>query len=398
MVEHIRRSRVELLAPCHDWPTLVAAVLNGANAVYFGVLKYNMRMAAKNFQAKDLPEIVNYCHSKKVKCYLTLNTIIYEDELKSVENVVKAAKIAGIDALIVSDLSVIELARKYNIPFHVSTQVNVSNSESANFFARLGAKRVILARECTLKQIKSIVKNSKIGVELFVHGALCISVSGRCFFSESIYGKSANRGECLQPCRQKYTVIGEDGVFYYEDGRFLNSRDLCMIEYVDKLLKLGVVSFKIEGRMRDADYVGTVVKCYHEAIDNFSKSGVSDWKRRLGSVFNRGFCTGFYFGSPKRGVELSKRGNVSRIKRVVVGCVLNYYPKNGVVYVNLNHAGLNVGDEVLIEGKTTSFRERIGSIYIEGVSSSSAKKGSKITFKVSSKARRNDQVYVFKKI
>lgn len=383
----------ELLAPCHDWTTLIAAVENGADAVYFGVKKYNMRMNAKNFSVKDMEKIAKYCHSNKVKCYLTTNIIIYENELKEVEELIKKAKKAKIDAIIVHDISVIELAKRYKIPFHISTQANVSNSKSANFYANLGASRVILARECNLEQIKEIVKKSKVGIELFVHGAMCVSVSGRCFFSQNFYGKSANRGECMQPCRQSWVVKGEKGEMIYNGERFLNAKDLCMIQDMDKLLKLGAVSFKIEGRMRDANYVSTVVKCYRGAIDNFSKKKVKTWMKELSSVFNRGFCTGFYYEVPNNEISFNADGNISKERKVLVGRVIKYYPKIQVAAIQMLSSYLKLGDTIIIEGQETYLKQAVSSMQIDKKAISKAVKGQDIAVKVEKQVKKGDEVY-----
>ncbi|MBN1923883.1 MAG: U32 family peptidase [Nanoarchaeota archaeon] len=389
----------ELLAPCHDWPTLIAAVEAGADAVYFGVERFNMRLKAKNFNSKDLPKIVNYCHENKVKSYLTINSIIYEPELKSAKELVKKAKQAGVDALIIHDLALIPICKIFKIPFHISTQASVSNSASANLFKQLGASRVILAREVQLKDLKKIVKNSKIPVEVFIHGAMCVSVSGRCFFSLSMYGESANRGECMQPCRQKWTVKNEDAEMVYDGERFLNAKDLCTITFLDKLIKTGVSSLKIEGRRKDANYVNTVVSVYREAIDDYSKKKLHNWLERLKSVFNRGFSTGFYLGKPKPSdVELKSDGTTSTHRKQAVGVVKNYYPKAKAAEVYLNHAGLKIGDTIIFEGKTTFLKQEIESMQISKKTIKKSVKGQRISLKIDSKVRKNDQVYVVKKI
>lgn len=387
----------ELLAPCRDWPTLKAAVENGADAVYFGVKKFNMRMKTKNFTIRELSKITKYCHENNVKCYLTTNIIIYENELKQIEQLLIKAKNAKIDAVIVHDLAVISIAKKLKLKFHISTQASISNSKSANMYYKLGASRAILARECQLKQIKKIAKNSKLPIEIFIHGAMCVSVSGRCFFSQTMYGKSANRGECMQPCRQKWIVKNKDGEFIYDGERFLNAKDLCMIEHIPKLLKSGAISFKIEGRMKDANYVATVVKVYREAIDNFKKSKVKNWLKQLKSVYNRGFSTGFYFGIPVEEVAKS-HGSIATHKKVNIGVVKNYYSKQKAAKIKLIHSGLKIGDTIIIEGKTTFVKQTVESMHIKNTSIKQSKKGQIIALKVNKKVRENDQIYRLKKV
>ena len=251
----------ELMAPAGDWTMLRTAVSAGADAVYFGVDKLNMRAKAKNFSLDELPEIAKFCKEKNVLTYLTLNTIVFEDELTDVKEILSAAKSAGIDRVICWDLAVAELCNEYEMPFCVSTQGSVSNSLSASVYEKLGAVRIVLARECSLDEIKKIRANTKLEIEAFVHGAMCIAVSGRCFMSHHLFGQSANRGECVQPCRREYEVtdnsihktlmLGEDYV--------LSPNDLNTIEFIDKLIEAGIDSFKIEGRKRSPEYVAKTV-------------------------------------------------------------------------------------------------------------------------------------------
>jgi putative protease len=385
---------VELLAPCHDWATMDAAIMAGANAVYFGVGSLNMRANALGFLPKDLEKIVNICHSKKVKAYLTLNSIVYEGEFGKAENIIKKAKAAGIDAVIISDLGLIHLLKKHNVEFHISTQASVSNSYSANEYKKLGAKRVILAREISLKDLPKVLKKSKIDIEVFIHGAMCASVSGRCFLSGAIYQKSANRGECMQPCRQEWNVQNKNGKLIYDGERFINAKDLCTISFLDKIIRTGVKSVKIEGRKKDPEYISVVVKVYREAIDRFDKSRIDEWIKRLSSVYNRGFSSGFYLGKPgKESIEYSIDGNASGVKKIPIGAVKNYYPKIGVAEIILNHSKIKIGDEIIISGKTTHFRQKIESIEINKKKVKFADKGGKVAIKINSVARKNDLIY-----
>ncbi|MFA5333993.1 MAG: U32 family peptidase [Candidatus Nanoarchaeia archaeon] len=385
---------IELLAPCHDWATLKAALDSGANAVYFGIDSLNMRLNAKSFKITDLTKISNLCHEKKVRAYLALNSIIYERELKKAENIIKKAKIASIDAIIIQDLGLIPLLKKHKMSFHISTQASVSNSKAANIYKKLGASRVILAREVSLKDLTRLAKNSKIDTEVFIHGAMCASISGRCFMSGAIYQKSANRGECMQPCRQEWQVKNKYGNLIYDNERFMNAKDLCTIGFLNKIVKSGVKSLKIEGRMKDANYVSTVVKVYREAINNYDKNKVKDWLKRLSIVYNRGFSTGFYLGKPStKDIEYEKEGSVSKIKKIALGVVKNYYPKIQVAEILLNHSALKLGDELIIQGKTTYIKQIVKSMQINKKDVLKANKGQRVAVKIGQTCRKNDQVF-----
>jgi len=385
---------VELLAPCHNSATLKAALDAKADAVYFGITSLNMRVNAKNFKLSDLKKVVQKCHERKAKAYLALNSIIYENELSKAENIIKEAKKAGVDAVIIQDLSLIPILKKYNLKFHVSTQASVSNSESANVYKKLGASRVILAREVSLKDLKRLVKNSKIDVEVFIHGAMCASISGRCFLSGAIYTKSANRGECMQPCRQEWTVKNKYGELIYDNERFMNAKDLCTIEFLDKIIKTGVKSLKIEGRMKDANYVSTVVKVYRQAIDNYDKKKVKMWLKDLRSVYNRGFSTGFYLAKPSgKDIEYEKEGSTSSVKKIPVGVVKNYYPKIMVAELYLNHSSIKLDDQLIIQGKTTFLKQKVESMEINKKAVKKANKGQRVAVKIGGIARRNDLVF-----
>ncbi len=265
------KNKPELLAPAGNITNLIAAIKAGADAVYFGLQSFNMRATAKNFKLKDLNKINHICNTlspnKKIKKYLTLNTIIYDSELKKLEKLIKQVK-NKVDAVICWDLSVIQLCKEHKIPFHISTQASVSNSKTAEFYKKLGAERIILARELSLKQIKKISKI--LPIEVFIHGAMCVSVSGRCFTSQFLHGNkaSANRGKCLHPCRRVYVVRDQEGnELKVKNNKIFSAKDLCALPFINKLKKLNIASFKIEGRNRDPYYVYTVTKIYRNAID-----------------------------------------------------------------------------------------------------------------------------------
>jgi putative protease len=265
----------ELLSPVQDLVSLKAAIDAGCDAVYFGVKGLNMRAGAKNFDTKDIKKIVSIAHKNKVRAYLALNVIVYDDELAKVKKILGEAKKNKIDAVICWDLSVLELCNRLKIPIHLSTQASVTNLESLrSYYKKFKIKRAVLARELSLEQIKGIIKKIKknklkVEIETFVHGAMCVSVSGRCFLSQEVFNKSANRGECLQPCRRKYIIKDseEKHEFLIGEDYVLSPKDLCTIEILDKLVDAGIDSFKIEGRNRSAEYVKVVTEVYRQAID-----------------------------------------------------------------------------------------------------------------------------------
>ena len=273
-----RTKKPELLAPAGDWKMLVTAVKSGADAVYLGIEKLNMRAKAENFRLDELSEIVDYCRQRNVDTHLTLNTIVYEEELSDLEKIISTAKNAGVDLIICWDMSVIQKCKKFEIPFCISTQASISNSASANYYKQLGAKRIVLARECTLENIIDIKRNTNIEIETFIHGAMCIAVSGRCLLSHQMFGKSANRGECIQPCRREFEIRDkdEDKSLIIGDDYVLSPNDLSTIDFIDKLIDAGIDSFKIEGRKRSPEYIAKVVSTYRKAIDAYPE----DWHLR----------------------------------------------------------------------------------------------------------------------
>ncbi len=392
--------KYELSAPAGDFPMLVAAVNAGADAVYFGLKEFNMRANAKNFSLSDLKEIKKICKSsgKNVKMYLTLNSIIYGNELGKVERILKKVK-EYVDAVICWDFAVIELCRKHKIPFFISTQASVSNPAAAEFYKKLGARRIVLARELNLKQIKEIVKSVGIEVECFAHGAMCVSISGRCFMSQFAFRKSANRGECLQNCRRTYTIIDEEGnELKLENSRVLSAKDLCTLPFLEKLKKAGITSFKIEGRNRDARYVDTVVRVYRKALDRkLTRKEVEDSMKELEKVYNRGFSRGFYFGVPTADDFSNVENSAASERKHFIGKVTHYYPKVGVATIRLV-SKLKTGDEIIIIGKTTGIEKcRVERIEINKNPVEAAIKGQEVGIKMPNRVRKNDEVYVIKK-
>lgn len=402
----------ELLSPCKNWKSLKAAE-KYADAVYFGVHVLNLRQGSDNFDRKELPDIVKYCHERNIKTYLALNSIIYDNELGTLKKAVDHAKSAEVDAIIVHDLAALETTKDAGLPFHMSTQANISNSLSAKFYEGLGASRLILARELSLKKIRRVAENlNTAGVEIFVHGAMCTSISGRCYFSLDCMGSDAhsgNRGRCVQPCRRRWKVIDEENnEFIYNGQMFLNTKDLCMIEHVPELIDTRAVSFKIEGRMRDPNYVEVVSRCYREAIDSvlentYTKEKVDSWLDDLKKVFNRGFTTGFYFYRPtEKDIEHDVRGNVSHYRNIEVGYVNDYFSKAMVAKIILTNGRLKLGDEIYFIGRNTRtyFHQKINSMRIHGKNVTetpiaSSKNHILVSIKVDEPVKENDRVHVF---
>ncbi len=389
-------NKYELLAPVGDFPMLVAAVNAGADAVYFGLQEFTMRKGSKNFKIGDLDRIKKICTPKGVKRYLTINTIVYDKELHLVEDIIKKSK-KYINAVICWDLSVVNLCKKYKIPFHISTQASVANSETAKFYKKLGAKRIVLARELDLKQIKEISKI--IDVECFAHGAMCVSVSGRCFTSQFLFNKSANRGVCIQPCRRSYIVKDKQEGYELEidNDKVLSAKDLCTLTFIEKMKKAGIKSFKIEGRNRDSRYVDTVTRVYRKALDKkLTPREIQNGIEKLKKVYNRGFSSGFYLGLPTPDDFARVEHSASTEKKHFVGKITHYYPKIKVAAIRLV-SGLKVNDEIVIIGKTTGLeKSRIKHMEINRKPVQESEKGNEISIK-SPKVRKGDEVFLIQK-
>ncbi len=403
----------ELLAPAQDWTSL-RNVAGLADAIYFGVKKYNMRAKAKNFERGELKEIVKFCHHQKppLKAYLATNILIYDSELQDLERLISNAKKAGIDALIAHDVAVIKFANLEKLKFHISTQANVSNVESAKFYETLGAERIILARELSLNQIKLIKHHlNKAQIECFVHGSMCTSISGRCYLSATICDSeefSANRGNCVQPCRREWRVIDdESNEFIYNGQMFLNTKDLCMIEHIPKLINANIDAFKIEGRMKDPLYIETVTACYREAIDSyfngtFTKEKVQDWLERLSKVYNRGFHTGFYFHRPTiEDVELERRGNISPYRKHYLGKVLSFNTNSMTanILIEIKEFNLKIGDEIIVIGNESYHHQKIKHMGFKGEKIQNIYKKRydnpfKVNLRLSNKVQRDDKIYI----
>ena len=401
------------MSPAGNFECLMAAVQGGADSVYFGVGKLNMRShSANNFAAGDLEEVCSICKKNGVKTYLTLNIVLYNDDLEDMKETLKKAKEAGVSAIIASDMAAIFYARSLGLEVHISTQLSISNSESLRFYAQF-ADVVVLARELTLiqvKEIKRIIDQDEIKgpsgrpleIELFCHGALCMAISGKCYLSLHEYGASANRGDCYQLCRRGYQVTDlETGNSLEIDNKYIMSpKDLCTVEFIDKIIDAGVTVFKIEGRARSAEYVKTVTRTYRDAADaviegRYTPEYAKSLKEKLMTVFNRGFWDGYYQGA-KLGEWSQVYGNKATRTKKYVGKVTNYFSNIGVAEVLVETGSFSVGDFILIIGSSTGVVEyNVTEIRVDLISVNTAHKGDLCSIPFSKKLRRNDKIYLF---
>ena len=391
----------ELLAPAGNWTMLTAAVNNGADAVYLGVENLNMRAKSKNFKIAELTEIVSFCKEHNVDVHLTVNTIVYQNELDELDDLILEAKKAGVRFVICWDAAVINKCKKYEMPFCISTQASISNSESAQFYKDLGAERIVLARELSLEQIKEIKTKVDIEIEAFIHGAMCVAISGRCFMSHELFNKSANRGECIQPCRREYEVIDTDSgeKLILGSDYIMSPKDLNTLEFIDQLIEAGIDSFKIEGRKRSPEYAAKVISVYRKAIDLYFENNLTSEIKlqmieELGEVYNRGFSKGFYFDEPDANDFATEYGSVGKTKKIYAGKVLNYYSKNKIAHIKLEAENLSLGDKIYIMGNSSGLIELdLKSIVKDEKEILEAVKGDEITFVCDKKVRPKDQVY-----
>jgi len=392
-----KSSKYELLAPAGDFPMLTTAINAGADAIYFGLKEFSLRANAKNFELKDLKKINEICNKnkgKKIKKYLTLNSIIYTNEIKKIDDIIKKVK-GKVDAIICWDMSVIQACKKYKVPFHISTQASVSNIQAAKFYKKLGAERIILARELNLKQIEEIIKKSKIKIEVFIHGAMCLAVSGRCLMSQFLHDKSANRGECVHICRRSYIIKDKQEGFELEvdNDHVLSAKDLCTLPFIEDLKKAGITCFKIEGRNRDPRYLDTIVRIYRKALDKkLTKEEIESSITELQKVYNKGFSSGFYLGLPTKDDFSSIEHSSATEKKEFVGKVTHYYPKINVATIKLV-SELKVGDNIIVIGKTTGItNSKVEGMEIKKKSVNSGKKGEEVGIKLPL-VRKNEEVY-----
>lgn len=407
----MQTNKVELMAPAGSFESLMAAIKAGANSVYFGIEQLNMRArSSNNFTIDDLAKIAEICKENGLKSYLTLNTIVYDHDISLMKTIVDAAKNNGIDAIIASDHAVFNYAKKTGVRVHISTQANISNIDSIEFFADY-ADVMVMARELSLKQVAAITREIKrrnitgpsgelVRVEIFAHGALCMAVSGKCYLSLHSNFASANRGACIQNCRRNYVVIDkEEGVEFEIDNEYIMSaKDLCTIDFLDMVIDAGVTVLKIEGRGRSADYVYTVIKCYREAIDayydgTYGPEKFEEWKQRLSTVFNRGFWDGYYLGRTM-GEWSNEYGSKATKKKIYIGKGLKYYENAGVAEFKLESHTLSLGDEILVTGPTTGIVQAfVDEIRVEDKTADKIGKGTVFTVKIEEKVRPSDKLY-----
>jgi putative protease len=381
---------------------LQAALDAGADAVYLGLDRFNMRrMATRNFTRETLPEASRRCRERGARLYLTLNCIVYEGELAALEEGIAFAQ-PHVDAAIVSDWAAIDLCRRHGVPFHVSTQMSISNSVAARRLHEAGARRIVLARECTLAEVRAIRAAVPVALEAFVHGAMCVSVSGRCLLSHEAYGLSGNRGECTQPCRREYRVQAVDdeaAAFVVGPDYVLSPRDLCSLPFLDELVAAGIDACKIEGRSRNPEYVATVVGAYREALDAL-RAGRLDAERkqalvaRCRTVFNRELSVGHYFGRPTPGDFTEGEGNRATSQKRYVGIVRNYYKQAHVAEIEVLDHPFGIGDTLLVLGETTGVASGgVSEIRRDEAPLTEAPRGSRVTIPFATRLRTNDRVY-----
>jgi putative protease len=404
-------NNIEIMAPVGSYESLRAAIQAGAGSVYFGVEQLNMRArSSNNFTLDDLSKIASIASENNVKSYLTVNTVIFDNELQKLEEVIIAAKTANISAIIASDMAAIMLARKHNVEVHISTQLNVTNIEALKFYAQF-ADVVVLAREMNLGRVWEINRQIKeqnitgprgelVRIEMFVHGALCMATSGKCYLSLHEMNSSANRGACMQACRRAYIVTDkETGNEMEIDNEYIMSpKDLKTIHFLNKMLDTGVSVLKIEGRARSPEYVKTVVECYREAVEayfnnDFTEERITDWDKRLATVFNRGFWDGYYLGQ-RLGEWSSNYGSLATKRKIYIGRATNYFSKLKVGEIQIQTQALHVGDEILITGPTSGVIETIvKEIRVDDKTVDEAPRGVKCSIPVESKIRRSDKLY-----
>lgn len=406
-----KAQQAEILAPAGSFDSLLAAIQAGADAVYFGVEQLNMRTrSSKSFEIADIKKVCGICREHGMRAYLTLNTVMYEHDMQLLKTILKEAKKQGIDAVIAADFSVIEYCSQLGIPLHISTQANISNIESVQFFSRF-ADVVVLARELTLKQVEHISKEIKrkkikgpsgqlVKIELFVHGALCMAISGKCYMSLHTQNASANRGACVQNCRRPYIVKdAESGEELMIDQEYIMSpKDLCTIDILDQVIASGVDVLKIEGRTKGAEYVQTVTKCYKEALEavyagTYTPEKAAVWKAEMEKVYNRGFWEGYYLGR-KLGEWTSRPGSAATEKKIYIGKGTKYYPKIGVGEFLIESGTLKAGDTLMVTGPTCGMvKEKMDRLFVNGAEAEAAVKGDKLTFPFATKVTASDKLY-----
>lgn len=407
----MNKSRLEIMAPAGSQESLSAALNAGADSVYFGVEQLNMRArSTNNFLVSDLPAIAQQCKAHGAKSYLTLNTILYDHDLQLMRRIVDTAREAGISAVIASDQAVMNHCRKTGMPLHISTQCNITNIETVEFFSAF-ADVMVMSRELTLQQVGQISREIKrreitgpsgqpIRIEIFGHGALCMAVSGKCYLSLHSHNASANRGACVQNCRRSYVVTDKEEGYELEiDNEYIMSaKDLCTIDFLDKILDAGVSVLKIEGRGRSADYVYTTTTCYREAADaiaegTFTGEKIQGWREKLTQVYNRGFWDGYYLGR-KLGEWSNTYGSAATLRKIYLGKGIKYFDKIGVGEFLIESHDLKTGDEIMITGPSTGYLETVvEEIRLNDKQVEKAIQGTHVSFRVPGKIRPSDKLY-----
>jgi U32 family peptidase len=415
----MKKSIAELLSPVGSFEALSAAIDAGADSVYFGAGKLNMRSRSSyNFSVQDIAEVAEICRGRGVKSYLTVNTLIYDEDIETASEILKAAKKADISAVIASDISVIQMAHEMGLSVHISVQANVCNIEAVKFYSKF-ADVIVLARELTLNQIKNIARTVQgkngckpilgpggepVKIEVFTHGALCVSVSGKCYMSLAKYNASANRGACYQNCRRSYRVIDEtDGTELVVDNKYIMSpRDICLIRCLDRILDAGVEVLKLEGRGRSPDYVHTVTRVYREALESikckeYTKDKIDNWEKELKTVFNRDFWHGGYYLGESLDIWSGNANNQATKKKTRIGLISKYYSKINVAEIDLKEGGISIGDEIMVIGPTTGVeKDVVSEIRFEDRNVKSAAKSDLISIPFPVKVRKNDKVFILK--
>jgi putative protease len=407
----MKAERIELLSPAGSFDCLQAAIKAGADAIYFGVEQLNMRTrSSDSFSNNDIALVSGICKKANIKSYITLNTVMYEHDMQLLYNILKDVKQHGIDAVIASDFAVIEYCNQLNIPLHISTQANVSNIEAVRFYARF-SDVVVLARELTLKQVENIcneirrkkitgVSGQPLKIEIFIHGALCMAISGKCYLSLHAQNASANRGACVQNCRRPYKVTdAETGESLLVENEYIMSpQDLSTINILDQVVNSGVDVLKIEGRSKGADYVQTVTACYRQAIDainenTYTKDKIEGWQKELATVYNRGFWEGYYLGR-KLGEWTPEPGSAATEKKIYVGKGSKYYPKIQVGEFILEAGNIKAGDTIMIIGPAIGIvKKKMETLTVNGIDGNVAEKTDKITFPIEHKISAQDKLY-----
>lgn len=403
------------MAPVGSYESLMAAIKAGADSVYFGIEGLNMRArSANNFTTEDLYKIAEICRDKGVKSYLTVNTVIYDEDIALMRSVIDAAQKAQISAIIASDVAAMMYANEIGVEVHLSTQLNISNAEALRFYSRF-ADVVVLARELNMDQVRTIhetivrdnicgPKGHPVRIEMFAHGALCMAVSGKCYLSLHEHNSSANRGACAQICRRGYTVKDKDSGLELdiENQYIMSPKDLKTIHFINKMVDAGVRVFKIEGRARGPEYVYTVCRCYKEAIEaycngTYDEEAIGRWDEQLATVFNRGFWDGYYLGQ-RLGEWTHRYGSGATRQKIYVGKGIKYFSRLGVAEFEIESGELHIGDEIVITGPTTGvIIQKVEEIRYELQTVEKATKGQRISIPVKEKVRPSDKLYRFDK-